>query len=1152
MRIWNVCVSGRRAAGTWKMSERSTDWRDAANPRRSAWVSANAGTGKTFTLANRVTRLLLDKADPAKILCLTYTKTAAAEMQRRLFEQLGKWAMLDDETLRTNILKIGAPSPDKDVLREARRLFAKALETPGGLKIQTIHAFCERLLSRFPLEAGVPPAFRVLDEQTARELIADARAQILEDAGGGGTLADAVAVLATNTGEAAVTELLKSAMGTDRGKLEAYLTGKTSETVASEIAESHRVGVADTYESVAESFCAALKREEKRLREVIAWLNGGGGKDKELARRLSLVLDADFGGSCFDKFALGLLTKDNELRKKPVGKRLSEARLDLDEFVGGLAARVHAAKQHCLAARAAVLTRAAVTLADAGLRLYTEEKRKRAVLDYNDLIAETMRLLERGSMAQWVLYKLDEGLDHILVDEAQDTSAEQWRIVKKLTEEFFAGRGARESDRPRTIFTVGDEKQSVFSFQGADPTAFGENRKYFAQFVAENGDRLEEVDLAISRRSVPEVLKFVDGVLEYPRARNGLTSDDHIVKHEAFRAKDKGRVEFWPLTPQPKDDEPDYWMLPLDVEPPNSAVRRLANEIATRVQHWVDGKTRLLGHKEPIKPKDIMILTPQREPFASEVIKRLRELNVPVAGADRIKLPEQIGVMDLIALGRFALLPEDDLNLAALLRSPLICFSDDDLFTLANPRKGRLWSELQSRASERPAFGRAHEYLADIMGRADQTPPHEFYAQALGADHGRLKLLTRLGLDAGDALDEFLSLALAYEALNTPSLEGFLDWVERGETEIKRDMESGRDEVRVMTVHASKGLEADIVILPDTTRPPEKPGRRPQLLFEAGRVFYPVAEADAPDCTLAAKQAAHDAALREYRRLLYVALTRAKDRLYICGFAGRNKLNNNSWYSLMQEALGIDASNAPHVFGEADIEPTQSRPESSGARAPVPDWAVQPPAPERRPRLIRPFDAAGMEEEIVSSPLSNGNATRFRRGLLIHALLAGLPDVPLRQRDNTALKFLNNHDLGEDEAADILKSVYAVLDDGQFARAFGSGSRAEVAIVAKLDELNGDTVNGRIDRLAVSDDEVLIVDFKTNRPPPDTEENVPALYLTQMALYRAALAKLYPGKRIVAALVWTEGPCLMRLSEARLDAEMAHIPARLDSLLARS
>ena len=1138
------------------MSARSTDWRAAANPRRSAWVSANAGTGKTYTLANRVTRLLLDEADPAKILCLTYTKTAAAEMQRRLFEQLGKWAMLDDEALKKNIIDIGAAPPNGNELREARRLFAQALETPGGLKIQTIHAFCERLLSRFPLEAGVPPAFRVLDEQTARELIAEAQTRILEDAGSGGALEDAVAVLATNAGEQSVLELLKTTMGADRGKLEAFVAGKDSKTIAQEIAQSHGVSPQETYESAAENFCAGLKHEEARLREAIAWLSGGGKNDKKLAGRLSFIIEANFGGHCFDDFALSLLTQENGIRKELVSKRLREACGHLGDYIIALADRIRAAKQHCLAARAAVLTRAAVTLADAGLHLYAEEKRLRGVLDYNDLIVETMRLLERGTTASWVLYKLDEGLDHILIDEAQDTSAEQWRIVKKLTEEFFAGIGARDG-KPRTVFVVGDEKQSIFSFQGAHPTAFGENRKFFAEFVSCQGTALEEVDLAISRRSTREILDFVDAVIANPRARDGLTSDGHIVRHEPFREKDKGRVEFWALTPRPERDEPDYWMLPLDVEAPNSAVRRLANEIALRIKQWTDGKTVLTGHEKPIMPGDIMILTPQREPFASEVIKRLRELNVPVAGADRIKLIEQIGVVDLIALGRFALLPEDDLNLAALLRSPLIGLSDGDLFDLANPRKGGLWSELSARRGECAVFGAAQDYLARVFARADFAPPHEFYAQALSADGGRLKLLSRLGMDSADAIDEFLSLALAYEALNTPSLEGFLHWIERGETEIKRDMERERNEVRVMTVHGAKGLEADIVILPDTTRPPTRPGQRPQLLFTEEGVFYPVSDSEAPACTNAAKQAAHEAALREYRRLLYVALTRAKDRLYICGFAGRNKPSDNSWYSLIQEAvgsLGIESEQCGQklrVFGEADIEPAAAAQEAIAAHKPLPGWALKAPPAERKPRLIRPFDATGLDD-IVSSPLSDGNATRFRRGLLIHALLAGLPNVAAAQRAAVAKKFLSGHDVPPEEAAVLSKKTLALLDDPVFTPAFAPGSRAEVAIVAKLDELNGDTISGRIDRLAVSDGEVLIVDFKTNRPPPEREEDVPDLYLTQMALYRAALAKLYPGKRIVAALVWTERPSLMRLPEARLDEEIGRIRARLDSVAPRS
>jgi ATP-dependent helicase/nuclease subunit A len=1130
----------------------TTDWLDAADPERSAWVSANAGSGKTYTLANRVTRLLLAKAPPAKILCLTYTKAAAAEMQGRLFDQLGKWSMLADDALRTEIEKIGGTVDAGETLSEARRLFAQALETPGGLKIQTIHAFCERLLSRFPLEAGVPPSFRVLDDQTARDLLAEAREKILSRAGSGdAALADAVAYLVTQTSETRLAQILDSVTGGDRRKLEQFFDNlpRADDALLRAAETAHGAEAGETYESIAESFCTECAKEEARFREVIAWLASGKKTDGETGLALAQALDIRDAAPRFEVLRDALLKKDGDLYKSYATKALAAARPDLVDYLIALATRMQAAQERCRAAKAAALAHAALVLAGAMRETYAREKRIRGVLDYDDLISQTLHLLDSRPDAAWVLYKLDGGLDHILIDEAQDTSPEQWQIVRKLTEEIFSGEG-RERGTVRTIFAVGDEKQSIFSFQGAEPEEFEANRQHFA---ARTGDTFANVRLETSRRSVPEVLDFVDAVFEDEAAREGLSKTP--IAHTAHRASDKGRVELWPALAPQAGPELDLWRLrPVDVQSSRSPVAQLADKVAAEIAGWIKSRRKLPGHDAPIRPGDIMILMPRREPFASEVIRRLKQRDIPVAGADRMKITQQIAVMDLIALGRFALLPQDDLNLAALLRSPLIDVGEDELRTLANPRKSTLWRELQARRDETPSFTFAQAFLSDALARADYQPPYEYYSQTL-VQHGmRLRLLARLGPEAADAMDEFLSLALSYEQLNTPSLEGFLHWIERGEAEVKRDMERGRDEVRVMTVHGSKGLEADIVILPDTTTVPENAGRRGEFLYTDDGVVFPVKDEEASAAVLRAKQTAKDAAMREHRRLLYVALTRAKDRLIVCGFENRTGMKEGSWYDLAARAAwrkGIPIERGDEtlvVIGDADIENFEGDPRKPEDRVTVANWVREDPAPETiRPRLIRPSDAAGQEEPAAISPRGKG-AARFRRGNLIHALLARLPDFAPDGRRDAALKFLTAHQVESAEAAKMADETLAVIGDPQFSAAFAPGSRAEVALVADLPELgDGARLNGRIDRLAITDDKVLAIDFKTNRPPPQTPETVSTLYLTQMALYRAALAKVFPRHRIGCALVWTEGPSLMPLPDALLDAEIARIPARLDS-----
>jgi ATP-dependent helicase/nuclease subunit A len=1121
----------------------------ASDPGVSAWVAANAGAGKTYTLANRVARLLmLPGTRPEHILCLTFTKAAAAEMQGRLFKQLGAWAMLPDEELRGEIARIGG-EPHGD-LAHARRLFALALETPGGLKVLTIHAFCQTLLSRFPIEAGVPPAFEVLDDQSAREMIAEARLRILERAGSGETLlADAVTRLVSETSETRLTAIFDSALGGDRRKLDRFFD--SDEDFALRVRRAHGLEAGETAAQVADSFCGALDREIEQLKDAQNWLSSGSANDLKSAARLAGLLAKKLPREKFVALGNFLLTDAGEPRKQIATKKLADQRPELLAYLTGLQSRFCDIAERHRQARAADLTEAALVLVDAVRQDYARAKQQRGVLDYDDLIIRTRDLLERRGAAAWVLYKLDGGIEHVLIDEAQDTSPEQWEIVKKLTEEFFAGTGrerpararAQNINYPRTIFAVGDEKQSIFSFQGADPTLFDRNRHYFADLAASAGHPFIDQPLIVSRRSAPDILRFVDTVFASEAARSGLTFSGAVIEHQAWRTVAPGGIEFWPALRPDDADDTDPWA-PVDAVQKHSPAARLASQVAAKIASWLNSGARLAGHDAPIRPQDIMILLPRREPFGGEVIRQLKIRGVPVAGADRVRLAEQIAAMDLIALGRFVLQREDDLTLAALLRSPLCGLTDSDLYDLAHERRGDLWSALVAAQGK---FVAAHAFLSHMLERADFAPPFEFYSHALTAMGAKEKLLARLGPESADAIDEFLSLTLVHERSHSPSLEGFLDWVERGGLEIKRDMERGHDEVRVMTVHGAKGLEADIVILPDTASLPGGLNRSEGLLHADGEVLFPLPKQDAPEIVRKARAAANEELLREHRRLLYVALTRARDRLCICGFAGKTGVKPGSWYEFAQAAAReLDVARSDdeiRIVGTVTDEAGEKE-TAVQTREALPTWLTRPAPPEpSSPRLIRPSDISGDTPPAIS-PLGAG-AARFKRGNVVHALLARLPEIAPERRRDVALKFVRASGLKEAEA--LVAETLAVLDDPQFAAAFGPGSQAEAGLLAELPELGeGARINGRIDRLAVSDHEVLILDFKTNRPPPADEAAVPPIYLAQMALYRAGARKVFPERRVVCGLVFTDGPRLLQLSDVVLDAQLAGISARLD------
>jgi len=1131
------------------MSAPSTNAQDRAeparNPRGSAWVSANAGSGKTHVLADRVTRLLFDGAKPERILCLTYTKAAAAEMSGRLFERLGKWALTDDAKLRAELAAVGIETADGAALRRARRLFAEALETPGGLKIQTLHSFCQNVLARFPVEAGVPPRFKILDDRSSAELMRDARLAVLTRAAEGDEeLARGVSILATRAADSRLADLLDSVTG-NAGRLEEIRARHGGDKMRFFAALRASLGVAPGLDAdgVVAAFCEELGADRDLCQRLADWLKTGKTSDLRAAEKLTTYLAAE-GVSGYASFLSVFLTEEGTLRAKLPTKDMREKSPDLAAAFDALAARVVRAEDQRKAAAIATLTEALVTVALAVLEQYAARKRARASLDYDDLTRLTQRLLERQGAAEWVLYKLDGGIDHILVDEAQDTSPAQWRIVAALVEEFYAGIGTGDGARIRTLFAVGDEKQSIFGFQGAVPEEFGRHAGLFRKYFEAAGLVFADVRLPVSRRSARAVLGFVDAVFADETARDGLSFSGEAVLHEPHRAE-IGRVEIWPALKAPDIPERES-LLPVDAPSPRGSHVLLAEKIAQRIAGWIKDRTTLPGEKRAIEPGDILILVRRRNAFTQEVIRQLLERRVPVAGADRMVLLDQIAIADLVALGRFTLLPEDDLNLAALLKSPLLGLSEDQLFALAYKREGRLWSTLVRRRAE-PDFAGAHAILADALARADFAPPYEFYARLLSGGVRR-KMLARFGPEADDAIGEFMSLAKHYEDGHPPSLEGFLDWVERGASEVKRDMEKGGGAVRIMTVHGAKGLEANIVIVPDTAQIPEHE-KKASVLYTDDCLYFGVSQDEETPPVTAAKAEAHAREMREYRRLLYVALTRARDWLILCAHEGKKAMPEGAWYRLIMDAGAAGRTEEDGTGGTViafgDAPGTSGVRERAAAteRAPLPDFLTRVPQESaKRPRILRPSEALDLEEPVLNSPIRDAKGKLFRRGLLVHALLASLPDVVPDAREDAALRFLLQRGVPGDDASATAREVMAVIAHPDFAALFGAGSRAEVTITAELPELGkGARVSGQIDRLAITDDEVLIADFKTNRPPPHFVEDTPDIYLVQMALYRAALQKLYPDKRVAGVLIWTHETRAMRLPDSVLDAALTRL-----------
>jgi ATP-dependent helicase/nuclease subunit A len=1111
--------------------------RRATAPDASVWVGANAGSGKTHVLASRVTRLLLAGTRPSAMLCLTFTKAAAAEMSNRVYGELAKWTVSDDATLRRTLAERGEKAIDAALLGRARALFAHTLDAPGGLKIQTIHAFCESLLKRFPLEAGVPPYFSVADEAAAAELLAEARDRLVREAVDDPGLREALALVATASTEGGFGALMAEAVARRRRLqlLAARYPGGDAAAVA--IAAALGVAPGTDDDALLHAFLAATPRGA--LRRAAAALARGSAKDVERGLLVAQLADADEAMAIELLWHPVFLTSAGEPR---VG-------LGTKSVDAGAVATLRAEQQRLIAFReqydAARLARASgafLLLGQRLLALYARAKAERAVLDYDDLILRARELLAAPDAAPWVLYKLDGGLDHILVDEAQDTAAEQWEVIVALAAEFFAGVGGRSGTR--TVFAVGDPKQSIFGFQGAEPALFDAQRAKFRRQVRQAGQRWEDTPLETSRRSVPAILGFVDALFAHGAARPGVVAPGEVLRHETTRVEKAGFVELWPLIQAAEDTPAAPWDAPLDYTPEKSPPLILADRIAETIKRWLNRGEALESDGAPIKPNDILILVRRRDAFFQAIVRALKKLQIPVAGVDRLVLAEEIAVMDLVALGRFALLPQDDLTLATVLKGPLFGFSEEELFELAHGRAGRLWYALRERAEERPQWREAAHALRAILARVDRVSPYDFFAGILSARGGRARILARLGPEAAEPLDEFLAQALAFERTQPPALENFLHWFAAAGAEIKRDPEPARAEVRVMTVHGAKGLQANIVILPDTCAPPNGSGIESPVAWTEGALpsgglpLWPGAGGRDHPLARDARQAQRAAEADEHRRLLYVAATRARDRLYVCGWFNKRK-PAGCWYDLVAETFDglrgtVDVAlpwgeRGRRFLSGAPVARQPARDEGPAAAAALPAWARAPaPVEPLPPRPLAPSRPAS--EPPVSSPLSD--AQRFRRGRLIHRLLQALPDVAADRRPAVAARMLASETLDEATRAEIVASALAVLRDPAVAAAFGPGSLAEAPVVGRI---ASQVIAGQVDRLVVGPSEVLVIDYKTNRPPPKRAEEVAPVYLGQMAAYRALLREIYPGRTVRCLLLWTEGPRLMPLADRLLD-----------------
>ena len=1115
----------------------------AADPRRSIWVGANAGSGKTFVLTQRVLRLLLTGVNPQSILCLTYTKAAAAEMRSRVAEKLAEWAVMPRAELLKTLREIEGPRVDDDLVNRARTLFARALETPGGLKIVTIHAFCESVLHRFPLEAGVPFDFAVIEEDERATLIRAAREAVLAEGLRGDVGAGAVETLFDRLSNFQIEEAIDIALADTR---------RVKAVLADPDAAKARLRA---LVSAGETDSATLRRQlssESRLtpdllREIVNIFGGASG-GRRFVDYLAKVDPSRMGAH---QLRTAFITGEGKPRALLNAGQKAQ-RPDLQALLEAEQDRIVALIDAIGRAELVERSEALLDVVAAIVLRYERDKRVRSRLDFDDLVERLGTLFERPEAGAWVRYKLDTGIDHILVDESQDTNPEQWRVVRAIGDEFFAN--AAGATRPRSLFAVGDQKQSIYSFQGAEPALFGETGRAFAQAAKAAGMEFDRVPLHTSFRTLPEILKAVDLVAGLPDMPTALLETEPVI-HEAARVQTGGRVTLWPPIQQAAAPSGlGAWPTEPLAGGERTAARQVAERIAGEIRQWIAEKRPLASRGRTIEPKDVMVLVQSRGAVFQEVIRALRRAGLPTPGADRLDVATHIAVLDLLALCDVLLNPADDLQLAALLRSPLFDITEDELYALAQPRGQyqTLWAALKETAL--PAGRDAHARLSRWRKELDFERPFEFLSHVLYAEGGLRAFHGRLGEEVDDVLAELMELALKHEQSEQPSLQGFVAAMRHTEVSIKRELSESGNGVRVMTVHGAKGLEAPIVILADAASKPQgrlvnkpvyvldrAPG--PLLVHASGRSQHTADSAPVRDAVEAGL-------LQEYWRKLYVAMTRAEDELYVTGALTQTGKVEGTWYEKIDMALRPSAERVADDSGEesALIFPAErplpqpvSRPTDATPPRPVPLVLRPVPAPIRPPVLTPSgIGTSGRRAgalDTAAEQVRDADTAR-KQGIALHALLQHLVRVAPADRMEVALAALDTllPDSAGDHAAIAARAI-RIIDKPDHAALFGPDSRAEVPFVADVRRDGADIrLAGRIDRLLVDDSGVLVVDYKSDASVPAEPDDVPGNYLTQLGLYALVAGQLFPGRSVRAAILWTQLESLRFLSPEQLAA----------------
>jgi len=1084
----------------------------ASNPDNSVFVSASAGSGKTKVLTDRVLRLLLAGVLPSKILCLTFTKVAASEMQKRIFSELENWVIFDDEKLKNHLKKFTDKEPSTLEIKIARKLFATLLDDNSGLQISTIHSFCQGIIKKFPVEAKTSPSFAIIDEQTENKLLFEARKKLLERALVDASLAEKINLISARLNENSFLEITAELIKKRQNLAELKERYFGIDGVISEVYNQLQVDITANEATVLNDF---VEDKNWQKQDLLMLCHDTEIKSKKFVEQFITKPNLDNLADYLSVF----LTTENEPRKqlttKPIQKQIPLA----EEIMRLEQERVLQFLEKFNTIKIAVSTSYLLDVVDKIIEIYTNLKSQNGYLDYSDLIIKTSQLLENSTQREWVKYKLDGIYEHILVDESQDTNHQQWNIVKAITEEFFAGNDSKNAERnnERSIFIVGDEKQSIYSFQGADPDIFANIFYYYQEKLGLIDEKFLNVELNSSFRSFPAILQIVDQVFSKPELRQSISSLSKKIEHYAIKNQHFGKVELLPIVSSDlsviSDNEDDKykWKLDFSIDEEYKSQEILAQIIAKKIkQFFSDGK--FLASKNRLAEfGDVMILLKERKSnLGNLLVKYLQAEQIPVSSADRINFGENIIVQDLLALAKFILLPEDDLNLSCLLKSPFFEVSDEELLricSLKNQDKISLFTALQQHNAA------LYQELLNLIqqNQKEQFSIQQFFSYVLIKQNKKKEILARFGKSGEEIINQFLKICLDYQNNNiATSLQNVVQFLESANLTIKIDGNNqNKNQVYITTIHSAKGLEAPIVFLADTMHSAQKQfGNDRRRIFwdkQSSLPFWSSGKNFDNHTVKKIKQDEREIIKKEYWRQLYVAMTRAEEELYVCGF-GKN-IDGNCWYNVIQEAM----SSLPQEKSSplrTDISQFVLTTQKKIGQTINQDFVNQLPKPENIEEVLYPSQ----------SQQSGSNKINYQKanlGKIIHKILEFLPNLKIenpQERRKLLFQYLTENNLNQTEIEQTINQIETVLE--KFATIFNHpNSKAEVPIIGNIE---GKTVSGKIDRLIVEDKLVLIIDFKTGQKNDWLKKK----YQEQMRLYELVLSKIYPNHEIRSQIVW--------------------------------